>query len=281
MEKLQILCDGGLGNRLNSLIGGILTAKKLNLDIHVSWPLNNWCRACFTDLFDFSFKTFDNNDIHQVFEDNKNNYYAIHSNQINYPIPPQRKINPHNYNFSKSALYYCNLIPSSFSQKQVIEELNSFLIKPSILNRVNLFCSKNNINDQTKGIHLRKTDFPGSLKDSQIFSHIMQNSNDNFFICSDDKETELSFSKLSNVSTHSKNFYVSKLVEGNWNHNHKDEQGRKAFCNMDRSKHSVIDGFIDMLILSRTTPTIGENGSTYFRYSLMYNKIKYKNHELD
>ena len=32
MRKIFVLCDGGLGNRLHSLIGGLIAADKLECD---------------------------------------------------------------------------------------------------------------------------------------------------------------------------------------------------------------------------------------------------------
>jgi len=47
----MIFCDGGVGNRINSLISGIALAKYFNIDYCVYWPENNWCEAAFNDIF--------------------------------------------------------------------------------------------------------------------------------------------------------------------------------------------------------------------------------------
>ena len=51
-RKIKILCDGGLGNRIAGLLGGLITADRLKLEPLISWPRNNWCGAAFDDLFE-------------------------------------------------------------------------------------------------------------------------------------------------------------------------------------------------------------------------------------
>jgi hypothetical protein len=273
MKILHILCDGGLGNRLNALIGGMLVAEEQGLDVRVSWPLNNWCRADFNELFDYRFNSYDNQDIYQVFEANKNNYFAIHNNQINYPIPQGKHIHANNYQLPHSAAYYHGTVPPRFTPQQIMDKLKLFPIETNIHKKVHDFCDEQSITHEVVGVHLRRTDFKTNQSESEIISWIKEHSDVRFFVCSDDKETELLYSQLYNVIIHPKQFYVDKFVEGDWNTQHKDEQGRVATCNMNRSKNAVLEGFVDMLILAYTNIQVGQERSTYFKYAKMYNQI--------
>ncbi len=51
-QAIVAYCDGGLGNRLNSLIGALYFGRRLGLPVTISWPINRWCAAPFKDLFD-------------------------------------------------------------------------------------------------------------------------------------------------------------------------------------------------------------------------------------
>ena len=53
MKKLYIHCDGGFGNRFNSLIFGLSLAKKCGINPIISWPSTNVCRALFDDIFEY------------------------------------------------------------------------------------------------------------------------------------------------------------------------------------------------------------------------------------
>ena len=47
----HVLCDGGLCNRLNALLFGLLLKQRYGGDWQISWPRNNWCDAAFEKLF--------------------------------------------------------------------------------------------------------------------------------------------------------------------------------------------------------------------------------------
>ena len=85
MKKLIIFCDGGLGNRLGVLIGGILTAKELNREPIICWPENTWCGCSFDDLFCPQYELI-GLDINTLFSQNVNSKFLIHENQTNLSI---------------------------------------------------------------------------------------------------------------------------------------------------------------------------------------------------
>jgi hypothetical protein len=275
MKKLIIFCDGGLGNRLGVLIGGILTAQQLNRTPILCWPENTWCGCSFNDLFDSEYQVI-NLDINKLFSQYIKDKFIIYENQTDLQLEqyyPSLEIIDFFKNIDdENVVYYHNSIPQYFSQEEVLTVLSKFNIKSNIKNNVFEFVNKNKIDYNTLGIHFRKTDFQTFLNEEETFNYINSNSKINFFICSDSFETEEKFSTLNNVIIYPKNNYVTKLKEGSWNDLTMDNEGRQMNFNINRSKESVIEGFIDLLILSRTN-IIVESHSTFLKFAKLYNKI--------
>jgi hypothetical protein len=275
MKKLIIFCDGGLGNRLGVLIGGILTAQKLDRTPILCWPENTWCGCSFNDLFDSEYQVIDL-DINKLFSKHINDKFIIHENQTNLQLEqyyPSLEIIDFFKNINdENVIYYHNSIPQYFSQEEILSILSKFIVKSNIKDNVFEFINKNKIDDNTLGIHFRKTDFQSFLNEEETFNYINSNSGTNFFICSDSFETEEKFNILNNVIIYPKNNYVTKLKEGSWNDLTTDNEGRQMNFNINRSKESVIEGFIDLLILSKTNIVV-ESHSTFLKFAKLYNKI--------
>lgn len=275
MKKLIIFCDGGLGNRLGVLIGGILTAKKLNRIPVICWPENTWCGCSFNDIFDSKYQII-NLSINELFSKNINNKFILHENQTNINIKYYHHtidtINLLKNNNDTTIIYYHNSIPVYFNDTEVLNTLKEFDINVNIKNKVENFCLEKSIDINTKGIHLRKTDFHHFINEDEIYSHIVATPNIRYFLCSDSLETEEKFNILNNVIINLKNHYVEKFKEGSWNDVIIDNEGRHFNFNVNRTKDSVIEGFIDLLILSKTT-IIVETHSTFLKFAKLYNKI--------
>lgn len=275
MKKLIIFCDGGLGNRLGVLIGGILTAQKLNRTPVLCWPENTWCGCSFNDLFTSEYEIINLN-INDLFSQNVNNKFIIHENQTNLQLeqyyPNLETIKLFKDIEDKIVIYYHNSIPNYFPQEEILTILSKFYIKPDIKTKIIEFCDKNKINNDTFGIHFRKTDFQSFLNEDEVHNIITNHPETNFFICSDSFETEEKFSILDNVITYPKSYYVEKLEEGTWNDTIIDNEGRQFNFNVNRSKESVIEGFIDLLILSKTN-IIVESHSTFLKFAKLYKNI--------
>jgi hypothetical protein len=254
MKKIIIFCDGGLGNRLGVLIGGIITAKKLNLDYEICWPANSWCGCDFVDLFDTN-KNIINKNINELFLEDSDDVFLIHENQTKSKL---KKIYSHSLqtlellkNCENNIIYYHNQIPKYYDKNEIINTLSSLKIKKNITDEVKKFSKEHDIENRI-GVHIRKTDFLPKVDDKIIFDGI-RNSNNLFFICSDDSETEKNFSNLLNVVIHNKKNYAEKLNPStSWNDKTVDYEGREFYFNIKRNSESVIEAFIDMLILSRT-----------------------------
>lgn len=276
MKNLIIFCDGGLGNRLGALIGGVLTAKQLNREPIICWPENTWCGCSFDDLFE-SVANVIQLDINTLFNKHKTSPFLIHENQtkldINQLYPNKANIDTLIESEEDIIIYYHNSIPEHYSETSVLEVLSQLQIKNTIKKAVSEYCIERNINETLFGIHFRKTDFQFFLNEDDVYNHIKSKPDDRFFICSDSLETEEKFSILDNVSSYPKNNYVKKLAEGSWNNLTTDNEGRSMTFNVNRSKESVIEGFIDMLILSKTN-IIVDSHSSFLKFAKLYNKLK-------
>ncbi len=271
MRKIIIFSDGGLGNRLNSLIGGLIAAEKLRCIPVICWPVNNWCGCAFEDLFVSDLEISDKgmNDI--FLEDDK--IYLTHDSQIDkvlknkfeHTIEALKKIEK----MSQDIVYFHNKIPSYFIEDDIITKLKTLKIVPNILMQAKSFCNQHSIGKKTNGVHIRKTDHGRQIDSESIFSNISNDKKIGYFVCSDDKTTEEQFNKLKNVAVYPKTSYVEKLVDGEWTTKIKDSEGRIFPYNVDRPKQSVVEAFIDLLILSRTNIII-RNKSSFLGWAKVY-----------
>jgi hypothetical protein len=278
MNKIYILCDGGFGNRLGALIPGLILADKFNREPVISWPITNWCECPFDDIYE-SFCESNTKNCYDLFSENLNAHFLIHENQTDdFGDKPklllEKEYQVHSENLGniidgltnipieEDIVFFNHLIPSYFSEDIIVKYLKKLKLKQNILDKVVTFCDTNSIDSNVSGAHLRKTDFPTSmmLDDTQLFNHLNTDVDSRFFVCSDDLDTEKKFSKFPNVSIYEKN---SSVITNNNNR-----------YDIIRPSESVIDGIIDMLILSRTTITNTNFGSTFLLFASRYSKIK-------
>jgi hypothetical protein len=274
-RKVTIFCDGGLGNRLGTLVGGLVFAEQLDATPVVCWPVNNWCGCNFTDLFDADIESTEHN-IFELFTSQQNNIFLIHENQTTLTLSTVFGHNASSLdticNLEADVVYYHNKIDPQFDRSSIIRATETLTIKKSILNTVNEFIEQNGISQTTIGLHLRKTDMVG-LNDDDYYDKVVANPNSKFFICSDNGDTEKRFADLPNVYIFPKTSYAKKMIEGAWRTTDiVDTDGRPTKYNVTRDKQSVLEAFSDMLILSRTyiQPTIK---SSFSLFSKIYAEI--------
>jgi hypothetical protein len=279
MKKIIIFCDGGLGNRLGVLVGGLIISKILQREPIICWPQNTWCGCSFESIFCVNIKNTQHN-INELFSSYKNNLFLIHENQTNIALqrqvyPTEEMVNNLISELSEYIIYYHNSIPDFLDKEQILTTLAGIKINPTILDSVELFCRQENINKGVIGLHLRKTDYSSLVDENLIHELINNNVDKKFFICSDDKETEITFAKYKNVIVRPKEFYTEKLdIEKGWNGSIIDKEGRSFIFNVNRSENSVIEGFKDLLVLSRTTINM-ETVSSFLKFAKLYNILNY------
>lgn len=279
MRKMYILCDGGLGNRLCSLIGGLITADKLDIiENEILWPETNYCNCNFNKLFNNQFKI-NNINIDFFLQNNLDKIYLTHLNieylnQFKYVFPHCLESLEKIKNMKQDILYSHCSFSKYISKEEIINKLKILKINKEIRLKVYDFCEKNKIDNNVIGIHLRRTDFKYDINDNQkIIDIINNNQKKRFFICSDDKKTEELFKKFKNVVLKDKYSYVEKLnKDKNWVDNF-NEKGTLIKYNVKRTEDAVIEGFIDMLILSRTNLDIYKSVGSFYLFGCYFNKI--------
>lgn len=283
MKTLIAYIDGGLGNRIGTLIGGMFLETFLNRKLIINWPINNWCGCNFNTLFD--------NDIENekmsmpVFLEKYNTCnlitHEIQSNfsgqQLHPPILSCINYVKDDLEQKEIILYNNNSILNFMNIDDILIQLNKLKIKSHIIEYVKEFCKNNKIDKNVIGIHIRKTDGGlNNINESIFKENIIYNKNQKYFICSDDKETELFYNNYENVIIHNKQYYVEKFNKNNdWNSDIIDVNGKLHPFNVNRSEESVIEAFLDLLILSRTTLLKnGVNiGSTFLKFSDLYSNL--------
>lgn len=281
MNKIiYVYCDGGLGNRINSLICGYSCSYQQKYEIKIIWPVNRWCMASFDDIFEMKNHHFVENsftDIQQYSQESKHVILFSHENQF--------CLNPSNFknlyafwslrHFQQSVssvieqsfqpIIYSSQLPGFLPLGMVNSFLDNFSFSRKIISDSEKFLNTNELKKSNfYGIHLRATDTGRTLSSfNRWLKMIEKKKADRFFICSDDPSIEKRISSLySNVIIKPKYFYVKKAVENkSWCENTVDEDGRSFAYNIVRDKEAVIEGCIDLLILSKSYPVITSRSS--------------------
>jgi len=257
-RKIKILCDGGLGNRIAGLLGGLITADRLGLQPCISWPQNNWCGAAFDDLFESDDWLFDSRGVHDLMKPDSDDIFLLHENQTGAMLKTQMSHGRHSelviQTRTSDVVFYTARVPEHLPTADVLRKLQQISPRHKLITRINKFCSAHDITENTMGLHLRKTD-QMHLDEEWWYDYVQhKGANKRYFVCSDDRDTEQRFAALPNVVAYPKTHYVGKLIEGPWRQSRiQDRDGRVFPNNIDRGRESVIQAWMDLLILSRTT----------------------------
>lgn len=276
-------CTSGLGNRIITIIGAFYWSVRLGYDFKIIWPTNNECMCNYEDIFQ----------LHQtknicisekdLYESKQNCIvigFTYQKDRVNKKINDLKDIitsevfdafsqlydpdSLDNIDLSKYDLLIYNSIkiPHYVSFKDVTTIINIFKINASIREKVISFNKQKNINyGTTNGILIRKTDGDLIFKrkpESYYKKLIEDNQHKMFFITSDDELTEKEFKNYNNVICYPKFEYVIF-----------DKNG------LYRSRQSVIEAFISMLILSRTNILDKDvSMSSFLKMAIYYSAVK-------
>ena len=279
MRKNIIFCDGGLANRLNSLISGLKLAEIIKGEWIICWPINEWCGAALEDLFDIDIPiineklSFYQNQIEEFF-------FIMHEDQLKFN--PKMYVNINgitsfeclNLQSELNYFYFNNLVPKFLSLNDINDMLRLISVKDNIKEKAFDFVEKNNICNETIGLHIRKTDFGDTVNDNELFE-IALRSESNFFVCTDDQLVSKKFSKLKNCTLYLHDEYVKKRDANQcWNGLVADDVGRIYNFNVSRNAESVRAALIDMLILSKTR-IVNTSNSTFLKMAITFKQINY------
>lgn len=280
MERFVILCGGGFCNRLNSLIVGLILAEKLRINPTVIWPKNDMCGLALDLIFDELW--FDVLDSHALISAGE---WDVSKAIIHVPSIPylpytvdyryfdslDEAVNFYNTGGFYMGAYANNMIPAYVPQNLTLEMLARLRFKKNILDRVDDVMASWHVNT-IYGIHMRATDHPSALRSEPIFNFVRDMYESTFFVCSDDIQIEQMFSQLSNVRLNNKDSRPHKQdVNREWFY--KKSDGTYDF-NIVRNADVVMDGLVDLLLLSRTRllcqPDIG---SSYWSCARLLNQL--------
>ena len=270
-SNITIYCDGGLGNRLNALLSGMAIARYFKLNYTIHWPINHSCAANYSDIFRKETNV-SNESLIQVKSRLANHAILLHddiaSDVLNvkfssaYQYSSLVDFNEKIISQGQDIFFYPAIIPSWIPAYLIQAEMNALQFTDYINAEVETFILTV-IGKPFHGLHLRRTDLNIGLTDLEVFKIAQANPDCAFFVCSDDPQAERLASGHPNVFSRSKSSYVQKKHGGDdWLALLKDEDGRSYYSNIQRDKESVIDGAIDMLILSHSQ-IVGFSGSTF------------------
>ena len=269
--RLVIFCDGGIGNRINSLASGLALAKYFNLPYGIFWPINNWCAADYTDIFNSRHPIFSLT-IKELRDKFSDAIVLLHdeiaSKALNvsfnsaYEYESMSDFQSQVVSTNQHIFYYPAVFPDWIPIDLIHQEIKTLSFNEYIANEVSNFITQE-LKEPFYGIHLRRTDLNVGLTDQEVFSVATLHKDKVFFVCSDDPNAEALASVHTNVHCRKKTAHVEKKNAGlEWLAECQDDDERTYFGNISRSKDSVVEGTIDMLILAHSE-IIGYSGSTF------------------
>jgi hypothetical protein len=276
-----VYCDGGLCNRLNALIYALVLRDRFGHAWSLSWPSNNWCGAGFSALFSIDMTVSTRSLVHYTHLQDEY-LFLVHEMQSglradrvvrNQSLTTMEAYGAH-LNAGKPVFYYHNLFPHPVDAALIGKALGHLRVNPAIWDRARAFCRTNGLDRSVKGLHIRKTDFGSAVNDSQLFDAVAAHA-DRFFVCSDDREVNERFGALANCCVLEKAHFPRKLLaEGDWNASTTDSDGRRFPYNITRSEESVVEGLVDLLILSTTT-VLSTSPSTFLEMARLFQAAAY------
>jgi len=280
-------CAVGLGNKICTLLGAMHWSYLLRRQFKIVWLSDPHCLCSYTDLFEdenclingidyFACKSLlaacnksfpCSETLSMIARTLPLSEIKAHYLKLFLHISKNKKIsstdlinNKDSLQKYNSILYQNSILSPELDIETAVNYLKNFKIQSHIKNKVKDFVNKHNINESVKGIALRKTDAPVECTEEYYYSYIKLHPNERFYVTSDDNQTKDHFNSFKNVVI----FKTDSSVI--WDNN--------TVC---RSKEVIIDAFIEMLILSHTTPFRHDKDikSTFFLCILLMNMVIY------
>lgn len=280
-EQLMIFCDGGIGNRINALVSGLALARKLNLSYCIYWPGNNWCQAGFFDIFEneYPVSQLSIKDLRGTLSDAVvllHDQIAANSLGVSfhsaYSYGSIEDFSVRNSLTDKKIFYYPALMPPWIPAEEVNADLKKLKFTEHIRNSVADFLHQT-LGKPFHGLHLRRTDLNIGLSDHEVMKLVRAHPDDMFFVCSDDPLSERLACANPNVRCRQKASHVAKKYQGRaWLSESVDDDGRSYYGNIFRGRESVIEGVIDLLILSHSQ-IVGYSGSTFQKMARTFGEV--------
>lgn len=271
-----IFCDGGLANRINCLIGGLVLAERLGRRPQVVWPRNNRCGASFGEVLAMDLPVHEQ--MLQSLQPHASQFQLwMHENDAAFagPVIALRQLDAVGATAllaqadDRPILYVENSVISWLPDADVARAVRQLRFAPDLLSRARHLVREAVASRPPAyaGVHLRGTDF-GQAPPTDIMLGLVQAKRDiRFFVCSDDLALEARFASEPNVFTHAKTETVRKLVDGPWRCAVADSDGLPYTSNIDRTAESVRQAVVDLLLLAGSTP-VETSASTFLALAI-------------
>lgn len=305
-KSIVIKPSGGLGNRIISLIGGTFLSQILNCKAYVYWHPCHLCDCEYEDIFikdsavlltQQEYHTLDNyidtTLIRPVLKTSDTLFKRYNKNSLHIEL-----VNKDTLLQNHIIAYKGCILPTFITFEDIINILGIFRFKKEIYELAYDFIIKNNINNNDRGYHGRFTDCYNRDKKYNelnttnkltLFNTITDNKNTRYFVCSCDRNLEFELNIFNNVIFRPKVNYPEFYTSYN---NMCDTAPVNTLIRKDYlinsdtlfplnyiSKDAVMEGIIDMLILSRTN-MVKAISSTFWDLANWYSHIYIGKHSI-
>jgi hypothetical protein len=286
-NKFSVFCDGGLCNRLNSLVVALIVAKQLDVELVVYWPSNNWCEANFEEVFDLDeFKLIHsikvlNLDQRQVQLQNNDCCLVAHERQT---FEVELSFNPNTYfNWKqlierirrnlryRNVIYFNSTIPFSVPTQSLSKAVASLpWNKLCIENASRWMMCENIIIENYWAIHLRGTDYRHAENYFHRWYWVASCLPGEVLLCTDDPVIRSEFfSRVSKVVSRQEENLPEKYDQNQaWTDVIKDDQGRLFEFNVRRGVKAIEGAIVDLIILSKGK-IIPTSRSTFLGFAML------------
>lgn len=263
-KRLIAYCDGGLGNRLNALIGGIYFSRLLDLDLVVSWPINRWCAARFSDLFDSSLVVNEDSMVH-ISGSSGSHLLVAHERQLfanNMILNPndaltargiKDRINLHLPAFV-GVIYFNSMVPAYLTNHDMRDIVLQIRIRGEYAEKADEFLARAGLRKGCYwGLHLRGTDAGHQSVYYDFWWVALAFFVGPVVLCTDDAGIEKRFcARRSVVSRARSALPVKASAVLAWNDVTEDEYGREFAYNIFRDALSVREAMVDFVLLGHS-----------------------------
>ncbi|NBV87602.1 MAG: hypothetical protein EBS01_15345, partial [Verrucomicrobia bacterium] len=258
-------------------VSGLLLAEAAALKPIIVWPINNWCSAKFSEIFENTEFEVVERELLEYSQEKEKFHFFMTEDHLKLGVPFQSPLAVASlqeavqflHSDTRDAYYHSPLIPGYLQWEQLKPCIKNLRIQASITGRAESFIRENRLPNPYFGIQIRKTDFGANgANDHELMDVVSKAVDKTFFVCSDDKTVEQKFARLKNVVVYEKNAYVEKRQSGDWTELTADHSGRIYPCNVHRSAESVLEAIVDLLILSRSK-VVKTSNSTFLNTALL------------
>jgi hypothetical protein len=283
MTKLLIAnCDGGLGNRFNTLIGCIALSRLTGLSLKVLWPRNDWCEANLPDVFDTTFD-YSNEEIAELSSGRVNQLKNQPIQQVGgfflfsyHNLPPVDQFLTIANSARNGVGCAFTHLPTHIPRAALLDAGRYLKFNKTLVQKADDFISRE-IGMPYFGIHLRRTDITCGFQDWEIQTLASKYSQQRIYLCSDDPSSEARFRIPNIVIKYDKRHVIKKQDKASWTKDtYFGETNSYIYpSNVRRTQDSILDAVVDLLLLSNSR-LIGDSVSTFFLVAQFLQEVEPK-----